>query len=140
MRTLMLVAAMALAGCATAEQKTSTTDAQRAVELPETEAAGTLKARLAAMPACQARAEVGVLELRPTICTRRACKTACCNACGWKATLQTKNGVSVPVDEAKVRTALKLKEGSAMECEVDAWTHALAGVTVGVDGEGCVVR
>lgn len=141
MRTCMLMTAVLLAACATTKDaKNETADAAPAPELRETEAAGKLKARLASMPACAAGVDVGVLELRPTICTKRFCKARCCNACGWKATLQTMSGVSMPVDEARVRAALQLGEGSAYECEIAAWTQALAGASVGLDGEACVVR
>ncbi len=101
--------------------------------------AGAVGATLEALPRCEAGAEVGELTLRPNICTKKFCREACCNQCSWTAVFQTKNAVPVPVGPARVQALLGLSE-SALDCELAAWSEALAGQSVSVDPPRCVVR
>lgn len=116
---------MVLSGCATAPVAPAQEDPVRQ--------------RLAALPACQAGAEVGVLRVRPTLCTKKACEAACCNQCSWVATLETKSGQSAPVEPARVQALLGVGE-SGLDCEIAAWAEALKGLSVALDPSGCVVR
>jgi hypothetical protein len=96
-----------------------------------------LEQTLAALPTCKADADVGALVLTPTFCTEKRCTTACCNACGWNAKLETAQGTR-KLEAATVQQALGLKDG-ALECEVRAWNDALAGRNVGL-APTCLVR
>jgi hypothetical protein len=93
---------------------------------------------LAALPSCFAGVEAGRLIIAPTTCTERLCKASrCCNACEWSAQLQT-NTISREVDPARVRQLLELGD-SSMDCEIAAWTKALARARVSLT-PACVVR
>jgi hypothetical protein len=93
---------------------------------------------LAALPSCFAGVEAGRLVLTPTVCTERLCRASrCCNACGWGAQWQT-NTLTREVDPATVRALLELSE-NPMDCEIAAWTKALARVRVSLT-PACVVR
>lgn len=97
-----------------------------------------LQARLDALPRCQPGAEVGLLEVRATLCTRKHCQEACCNQCSWAATFQAMSG-SRPADQAQVQELLGLPE-SALDCEIAAWATALASQSISLDQPRCVVR
>lgn len=116
---------MVLSGCATAPVAPAQEDPVRQ--------------RLAALPACQPGAEVGVLRVRPTLCTKKACEAACCNQCSWAATLETKSGQPEPVEPARVQGLLGVGE-SGLDCEIAAWAGALQGLSIALDPPGCVVR
>lgn len=136
LRHMMLTVVVVLAGCTAAKKNTETVKKAEPVEI---EARKTLQGALDVLPACAPGADPGVLEVRPTVCTRRACQTACCNSCGWKATLQTKTGQTVPAEKERVQQALQIPDG-AMECEIDAWTKLLANTSVALEPQGCMVR
>lgn len=136
MKKTMLVWAMALAGCATsggAETKGDAADGRAGA------AEAQLRSTLEALPKCEAGVEAGKLVIEATTCTKMFCGKDCCNQCSWSATLETKTGNKMPLDAAKVRSALKVGD-SALECEVAAWGKALSASTVAVDGNACVVR
>jgi hypothetical protein len=44
-----------------------------------------------------------------------------------------------PADKARVQAALGLPE-SALDCEITAWSQALAGQSLALDATPCVVR
>lgn len=113
-------------------------DAVTASEGPDRRADAAIRARLAALPRCAEGAVVGQLTLAPGKCTLKFCKSACCNGCTWDAAYQTKGGPE-RVSKDLVRAVLALPEG-ALDCEVAAWNAALAGVSLGLENGGCVVR
>lgn len=96
-----------------------------------------LERTISALPTCKANADVGALVLTPTFCTEKHCTTACCNACGWNAKLETAQGTR-KLEASTVQQALSLKDG-ALECEVRAWNDALAGRNLGLT-PACLVR
>lgn len=98
-----------------------------------------VQAVLAALPRCEAGAEVGVLTVKAARCTRMFCKEACCNRCSWAATFEAKSGQVVPAELARVREVLRLDE-SALDCELKAWGDALAGQSVALGPPACQVR
>lgn len=122
---LMVGLFVVLSGCATAPVAAVQEDSVRQ--------------RLSALPACQPGAEVGLLRVRPTVCTKKACDTACCNQCSWAATLETKSGQPAPVEPGRVQALLGVGE-SGLDCEIAAWAEALKGLSVAFDPSGCVVR
>lgn len=95
------------------------------------------RARLEALPTCAPGAEVGVLTVRPTICTKMHCQEACCNQCSWEASFE-KNGQPSPVEAARVEALLGVT-ASALDCEIAAWGEALSGLSVSVEPP-CVAR
>lgn len=123
-----LIAVVFLAGCVT------TPPAPPADSAP----GAALRERLRSLSRCDAGAEVGVLEVRATICTKKHCQERCCNQCSWAATFQTMSG-TLPVDTARVQAVLGVPE-SALDCEIAAWREALAGQSVSLDPPGCAVR
>ena len=100
---------------------------------PDVVARAKLEAVLARLPACGAGIETAVLVLSPTVCTERACASACCNACGWSA-----SAGGARVDERQVRALLELAEGG-MDCEIAMWSEVLSKRPLSVGG-GCVAR
>ena len=131
---------MLLAGCATSPGTLKgAASGPGPLDARETAAASRVRAALEALPRCEAGAPVGVLTLRPTVCTKMFCEEACCNQCGWAATFEGKDGQPVPVEPARVQALLGVPE-SALECEIAAWAGALAGQSVSVDPPACVVR
>jgi hypothetical protein len=153
MRCLPLSALLVMTACATAREATAPTpsgdlatatspgleSAPAEAERPDASAAAALRARLDSLPRCAPGAEVGQLTLSAGACTRKFCGAeACCNRCTWDARFETKGGPT-PASKDTVRAVLALPEG-ALDCEVVAWSAALAGVSVGLDRGGCVVR
>lgn len=122
-----------LAGCA------STPKASEAPKTKDVVAAEQVKAALAALPKCEAGAEVGRLVLKTTMCTRMFCNAPCCNQCGWEARFEGMSDDSRPVDAARVREVLRLGE-SSLDCEVKAWAGAVANESVSLGEPACVVR
>lgn len=102
-------------------------------------AAKALTEHLATLPRCAPGDTVGQLTLAPSMCTRMACREACCNQCTWTATFVSTNGVPAAVAPEQVSAVLRLA-GRALECEVAAWNGVLAGRDLGLDGGGCLVR
>lgn len=98
-----------------------------------------VKAALQKLPACQAGADVGLLQVKPTLCTKMFCEAACCNQCSWAATFENKSGQPVPVPPARVQEWLGVPQ-SALDCEVAQWNEALTGQSVSLEGAGCLVR
>lgn len=98
-----------------------------------------VKAALAALPKCEAGADVGKLVIKTTMCTRMFCNRACCNQCGWEAKFEGMSNDSQPVDAARVREVLKLGE-SSLDCEVKAWAGAVANESLSLGQPACVVR
>lgn len=113
-------------------------DAAPASEGPDRRADTAIRARLAALPRCAEGAVVGQLTLAPGKCTLKFCRTACCNGCTWDVAYQTKGGPE-RVSKDLVRAVLELPEGG-LDCEIAAWNAALAGVSLGLENGGCVVR
>jgi hypothetical protein len=153
MHRLVLAAifAVALSACATASSAGPTPPAEPAPtgssdadsttapsEGADRRADTAMRARLASLPRCAEGAVVGQLALAPGTCTRKFCRSACCNACTWDADYQTKGGPE-RVSKDLVRAVLALPDG-ALDCEVAAWNAALAGVSLGLENGGCVVR
>lgn len=138
--TLLLTAAScATSGTASDDPAASATaPSSVGTDAREQAAAAHVKARLAALPACADGADVGQLSIAASTCTRKFCKAACCNGCSWAPTFETKGGPQ-PVTVAQVQALLELPSG-ALDCEVAAWSAALAGVSVAFDGGGCAVR
>lgn len=144
---LMLPLASLLVGCATAREAPVAPPAPAAAQVaaptamegsPESVAEAGLRARLASLPACAPGATVGQVSFLG-MCTKMFCRDeACCNRCRWEPRYETKGGVEAGVG-ARVREVLQLPE-SAMDCEGAAWERVLKGVSVGLEGEGCVVR
>ena len=118
-----------LAGCATPSPPVS----------KSTPAPGGLSAALEKLPTCAAGADVGVLKVRATLCTKKFCDEACCNQCNWAATFENKSGQPVPVAPERLQELLGLPAG-ALDCEIAAWGQTLSSQSVSVDGAGCVVR
>ncbi|MDP1822355.1 MAG: hypothetical protein Q8L48_03905 [Archangium sp.] len=94
--------------------------------------------RLDALPRCAPGAEVGVLTVRATTCTKMFCQDACCNHCSWEAWFEKSGGASAPVEAARVEALLGVT-GSALDCEIAAWGEALSGLSVSLD-PACVAR
>lgn len=117
-----------LAGCATS-----------APALKSTPAPCGFCAALEKLPTCAAGADVGVLKVRATICTKKFCDEACCNQCNWAATFENKSGQPVPVTPERLQELLGLAPGG-LDCEIAAWNQTLSSQSVSVDGAGCVVR
>jgi len=117
----------------------SASDTPSPATRPDRRADEAVRARLRALPRCEPGAEVGQLTFAATRCTLKFCGTsACCNHCSWTATFTTKAGPQ-PANPELVRAVLALPEGS-LDCEITAWNAALAGVSVGLERAGCVVR
>jgi hypothetical protein len=98
-----------------------------------------LRAKLEALPRCEAGANVGALTVTAHICTKKHCESACCNACSWRATFEGKNGQPTPVDAAQVQSLLGVTE-SALDCEIAGWADALGGQSLSLEAPACVVR
>ncbi len=124
-----------LGGCVTTEA----TEKKSAKVSADVAAADKLRAVLAALPRCEPGAAAGLLAVNPTMCTKMFCDHACCNHCGWAATLETKNGQKQPVSDMRAREVLQVSD-SALECEIDAWAKVLATQSLAVEGTACVVR
>ena len=97
-----------------------------------------LQARLDALPRCQPGAEVGLLTLRASLCTKKHCQEACCNQCSWAATFEAMSGPQT-ADQSQVQALLGLPD-SALDCEIVAWAAALADQSISLEQPGCVVR
>ena len=126
MKRLVLV--FVLAGCATSAPAPKSAPA-----------AGTLSAALEKLPTCAAGADVGVLKVNATVCTRKFCQEPCCNQCSWAATFENKSGQPVPVTPERLQELLALPPGG-LDCEIAAWSQTLSSQSVSLDGAGCVVR
>ncbi len=96
------------------------------------------RSRFEALPKCEAGADVGLISVKPALCTKKHCQTACCNQCSWAATFENKSGQPVPADQARVQKLLGFTE-SALDCEIAAWSAELASQSVSLEA-GCVVR
>ena len=95
--------------------------------------------RLGVLPKCEAGADVGLLTVKATLCTKKHCQTACCNQCSWSATFENMSAQRVPAEQARVQKLLGVAE-SALDCEIAAWAAELSGQSVSLEGTGCVVR
>lgn len=98
-----------------------------------------LQSRIDALPKCADGADVGLITVKASLCTKKHCEAACCNQCSWVATFENKSAQPVPVDQARVQDLLGLA-ASALDCEIAAWTRELESQSVSLEGSGCVVR
>jgi hypothetical protein len=123
-------------GCVTVENAMTTTPPR---DGRDSAAANQMRATLESLPRCAAGTSVGVMTVKPTVCTKMACQSACCNTCGWEATLELKNGETVSVPAARFREVLRVSE-SGLDCEVAAWAKVLVQSPMALDGTACVAR
>lgn len=76
---------------------------------------------------------LGTLRLTGGFCTQKRCSTACCNRCGWTATLAAPGG-DRRLDPAAVTRLLGGPPADALECELEAWRGAMGEKLIGVSG------
>lgn len=98
-----------------------------------------LSAALEKLPACAPGADVGVIKVKATACTRKFCQDPCCNQCSYAATFENKSGQPVPLAAERLKELLALPVGG-LDCEIAGWNQTLSSQSVSVDGAGCVVR
>ncbi len=138
MKNVLVGVLVLLSGCVTAEA-TEKKSAPVTSEAPDVAAAARLRAVLDTLPRCAPGAAVGLLAVTPTVCTKMFCGKACCNQCGWAATLETKSGEKQALEAARVSEVLKVPTG-ALDCEVAAWAQVLSTQSIALDGAACLVR
>lgn len=131
MRLSLFVPLMVLVGCTGAQKKDE-------AEAKDVSAARRVKAALERLPKCAAGVEAGRLEFEG-MCTLMACETACCNACGWDASVVSTEGTKTPLDREYVRKTLDLGE-SSYDCEMNVWREAVNGLKLSLTQPACIVR
>lgn len=137
-----LLVLLLVAGCVTAKPSVATEPSvapeRTATAGPQDAAGAQVKSALERLPRCAPGAEAGALSLQPAACTKKFCHAACCNQCTWSATFDGMSGAR-PADKARVQAALGISE-SALDCEIAAWSQALAGQSVALEPAPCQVR
>lgn len=134
-----LLVLFAACACSAPQKKEDAPAPTPTMTRPEA-ARAAVKSALDALPACGAASQARPVSITLTMCTKKFCNTPCCNTCGWAATQPGADGAPTPVDAERLKTLLKLGEGSALDCEVSAWNEAIAGQAVSLGDPACVAR
>ena len=136
MKKLLLVVLFACA-CSSAQKKAD----EPAQNLSKPEAArAAVKSALDALPKCADANAAKPLTIAATMCTKKFCNTPCCNACGWAATQPGADGNPAPVDLARLKSLLNLRDENTLDCEISAWNEAVTGQSVSLGDPACVAR
>jgi len=129
-----LVLLLPLMACATARE--TSTGGPAAAE-PAAQARKDAAAALGRLQSCRELPRpsltVGTLRLATGFCTEKKCTTACCNHCGWTATLVAPGGER-KLEPAVVTKLLGGPPADVLECELEAWRSELGEKQLGVSG------